>query len=1353
LIAGAAQAGIRAPYTADANTVHLYQFENTAGDTLVANLGSAGRKLAAVNVTAAPGTPPVQTGILGDSTVAAPGFGVPAKITTASHLLGYDAGGTVDVYEGDVAAERIPLSTLGLGVNGAASPFTLEALIRPGSATGNREIICTDATVTTRGFQFQLTNGGTTGQRLEFNLIGQASAQRFADIPSSGDHAWALNEWFHVAFVYDGVNCRFYWTKLAVAPNAANQIGADQTVTLTNGTITGQLVIGNENRAAPGEFLNGYIDQVRISNIARPAGDFVFNNDSPSADGAATLRAAGTTAPDWENPAVFRRGKELPHAFKTPFPSARAALAGPVESSPWRLSLDGEWKLHWSPTPAGAPEGFERPGFDDSAWGAIRVPSNLEIQGHGTPIYTNVTYPFFRDAPRVMGEPPRDWTSHSERNPVACYRRVFGVPEAWKGRRVFLTFNGVASAFRLWVNGREVGYSEDSRTPAEFDLTGHLRAGENILAVSVWRYSDGAYLEDQDFWRLSGIFRNVYLWSAGELDVRDFEFKTSLSDDMRRGSLSVTTRVRDLSGKGRAYEAEVRLLPVDARSAARPLAKLTLSGSAPVDGADHEAVARVEGLDIRPWTAETPYLYTALLTLRDASGAELAHYATRIGFRRVEIRDGQMLVNGRPVLIKGVNRHDHDHLAGQYVTEAGMRADLDAMKRLNINAIRTSHYPNDPRFLELVDEYGFYVIAEANLETHGYGTDKNNLIAKDPAWGPAMLDRLANAVELLKNHPSVIMWSLGNEAGDGPNFENMAKWLKRRDPSRLLHYEGNYDRTYTDLYSPMYFKIGSLDAWCRREEKKPLSRQQPLIQCEYNHTMGNSSGGLAEYWRLIRRERLLQGGFIWDWRDQGILREKPAGHALTAATAAVAALDPARFVTPDGRLRYFAYGGDFGDQPNDNNFCFNGVVGADLVPNPHAVEIAHQYRNILVTGVDLAAAKPRVSVFNEHFFVSLEGQRYRWSLLEDGRPLRFGAAKLPRIAPQASAEIVVNLPAFARRADADYHLNLEFLQGEDRSWAPADHVVAREQLALAWTTPPAAPPLASPGPAYVAQDAAGGGTVVTGKTFRAVVDDRSGQLVSYRLAGRELLAGPLHLNFWRPPTDNDRGNGMPKTCAPWREAGPKSAAISRSEEKTADGRRLAYELAIPAGQTTATLAYVFADDGRVDVSLELRPRGEKLPLIPRVGLSAALVSELRQWSWFGRGPAENYRDRAEGYPLGIWSGDVARLWHPYSEPQETANRTGVRWAAFADVRGAGLRFRALEGGPLEVGAYPFSQDDLERRRHPADIPLRDYVTVHIAHAQMGVGGEDSWGAWPRPAAVLRPDRVYRYAFRIEPTVR
>jgi beta-galactosidase len=1063
--------------------------------------------------------------------------------------------------------------------------------------------------------------------------------------------------------------------------------------------------------------------------------------------GATVFTPAAAAPPVWEDPAVFRLDKEAPHATKMPFPDAASALARPRDASPWHRSLNGDWRFHWVPSPGQRPIGFEQPGFDDTGWATLAVPSNVELRGYGTPIYTNIRYPFRKDAPRVMGEPPADWTTYRERNPVSSYRRTFTVPADWRGRQTFIVFNGVASAFHVYLNGRRVGYSEDSRTPAEFNLTPHLRQGENLLAVEVYRYSDGAYLEDQDFWRLSGIFRDVYLWSAADLDIRDFELNAGLADDFRSGVLDLSTWTRDYAGRERAYTIQASLLDQQGRA----LARRTLPGRTP-GGGEHKAMARIEGLAVEPWSAERPRLYSLLLTLRDERGRAVAHYARKVGFRRAEVRNGNLLVNGQPILIKGVNRHDHDHLTGQYVTEAGMRADLDAMKRLNINAIRTAHYPNAPRFLELVDEYGFYVVSEANIETHEYGTDLGNALANDPDWHPALLDRVRNMVELLKNHPSVIAWSLGNEAGDGPNFERMGAWVKRRDPSRPLHYEGARERPYVDFFSPMYLNVGNAVAWARKEASKPRAEQRPLIMSEYNHTMGNSSGGLDDYWRAIRSERLLQGGFIWDWRDQGILREKPAGHPLAAGQAAVAALDPRRFVTPAGRLRYFAYGGDYGDRPNDNNFLFNGIVGPDLVPNPHAIEVAHQYRNILVRPVDLSTARPRVSVLNENFFLVLDRQPYRWTLLEDGRPVRTGQGHLPRLAPQAAAEIELDLSAAMPRGGAEYHLNLEFLQGIDRPWASADHVVAREQLALAWAATPA--PAPQPAAAFasdaVAHDEAARRTTIIGAGYAAVVDDRSGQLVSYTVAGRELLAGPLHLNLWRPPTDNDRGSDMVSACAPWREAGRGATVTGRTSRREGGDYVVSYELSIPVGQTTATLAYRFASDGRVRAALELRPAGDNLPRIPRVGLSAALAKELRQWTWFGRGPEENYRDRAEGYPLGIWSGDVRQLWFPYSEPQETANRTGVRWATFLDTGGRGLRLRSADGQTLEVGAYPFAQDDLEHRRHPADIPLRDFVTVHVAHAQMGVGGENSWGAWPGWAHILHADRHYRFAFEIAP---
>jgi beta-galactosidase len=1042
-------------------------------------------------------------------------------------------------------------------------------------------------------------------------------------------------------------------------------------------------------------------------------------------------------APDWENHAVFRINKEAARADKTAFPTAAAALASPRDASPWHLSLDGPWRIHWSPDPGGVPDGFQRPDFDDSGWALIPVPSNVELHGYGTPIYSNEPYPFVADAPRVTGEPDPEWTTFRERNPASCYRLALEIPADWRGRRTFAVFNGVSSAFRLWVNGREVGYSQDSRTPAEFDITPHIRAGRNVLAVCVWRFSDGSYLEGQDFWRLSGIFRGVHLISCDALDLRDFEIRAEPSSDLRTGLLALRTRTRHLGFRAAGYSIEAALSDANGRS----LGRWELGGTTPADAGDHEAEVLARDLPVAPWSAESPVLYRLLLTLRDAGGRVVAHYAPRVGFRRSEVRDGQLLVNGRPVLLKGINRHDHDPISGHFIGRETMRADLLAMKRLNINAIRTAHYPNDPAFLDLADELGFYVISEANLEAHGYGDTPANPLAHDPTWLPAMRDRVTNMVALLKNHACIITWSLGNEAGYGPNLEALFRWTRQLDDSRPVQYCPAGEAPENSVFPPHYHRIGDLEPWCRREESKPPAERRPLILDEYAHAMGNSLGGFADYWRIIRREPLLQGGFVWEWRDHGLLRES----TQPALGSALAALDPERFVTPDGRLRYFAYGGDFGDKPNSGNFCCNGIMGSDLVPNPHAVELAHHYRNLLADPVALACARPRVSVFNENFFATATAIPCRWRLLENGVPVASGSLALPDIPPQAAAEVSLPIPPIRRRPGAEYHVTLEFLQGTEQPWAPADHVIAREQFALPWTPPAGADPAPRPSAFSIPASRQGKTTVTTGRGF-AVLDDRTGRLLSLHLDGRELLVHPLRLHFWRAPVDNDRGWRMAEITAPWRDAGARSPVTDRS----ATGSHVRYDLRVPVGSTTATLDYGFDPDGRIGVDVTLRPGGENLPVIPRIGLTAGLTPALTCWTWFGRGPEENHRDRREGYPLGIWSGDVRKLWFPYVRPQETANRTDVRWTRWLDADGHGLLVRSRAGSSLEVAAYPFAESDLEIHRHPKDIPLRGFTTIHLAHAQMGVGGENSWGHRPLGKYQLPPDRDRHFAITLEP---
>jgi beta-galactosidase len=581
--------------------------------------------------------------------------------------------------------------------------------------------------------------------------------------------------------------------------------------------------------------------------------------------------SAVSQTPDWENPAVFRINKEAPRATSMPFPTKDEAAAKARLESPWCQLLNGNWKFHHTGNPSGKPAGFEAPAFDDSAWNEIPVPANWQMHGYGAPLYTNIIYPFAKNPPTVMGEPPQQFTNFpvGNRNQVGSYRHKFTLPETWKGRSTRIVFGAVDSAFYLWINGKKVGYSQDSRTPAEFNITPYLQPGENLLAVEVYQYSDGSYLEDQDMFRMSGIFRDVYLWSADSLDLNDFWIKAGLADDYKTGQLSFSAKIANHDTAETTATATLTLTSPDGSVIAVPPVTMKI----PAKQSAEQSVSLDSIPNVQSWSAEVPSLYSYQISLTDASGREIAHHAGKTGFRRNEIKNGQFLHNGQPVLIKGVNRHDHHPKTGHYCTTEDIRADLLQMKRGNINAVRTAHYPNDPALLELCDELGFYVVAEANIESHGMGYKEESL-AKNPAWFEAHLDRIKNMVERDKNHPSVIMWSMGNEAGDGENFVKCSAWIRQRDPSRPVHYEQAAHAAHADLFSPMYATVPACEKYCRTEEKKPLETQRPLIQCEYSHAMGNSTGNLIDYWNLIRKERLFQGGFIWDWRDQGILHMK-----------------------------------------------------------------------------------------------------------------------------------------------------------------------------------------------------------------------------------------------------------------------------------------------------------------------------------------------------------------------------------------------------------------------------------------------------------------------------------------------
>ena len=1015
---------------------------------------------------------------------------------------------------------------------------------------------------------------------------------------------------------------------------------------------------------------------------------------------AASFAPSATGPEDWENPALLAAGTEPPRTAFIPFPDAAAALRLEPKGSPRYLSLNGPWKFHWSPRPADRPLDFMKPSADVSDWAETPVPSNWMLQGYDIPIYVNSSYEFARNP-----KPP--FVPH-DRNPVGSYRRTFTVPEAWAGLDVYLHFGAVKSFFYVWVNGEKLGFSKDSKTPAEWNITRHLKPGENVLAVEVYRWSDGSYLECQDFWRLAGIERDVFLYAAPKVRIRDYEVRAGLDAGYHDGRLAVTVAIAGLAATD-ASIGSVALTLID------PSGKQVLTADElPVADPDDAGPARVRFeaalAKVARWSAETPDLYRLVLELRDGDGRPLEAVTSKIGFRTSEVKDGRLLVNGVPILLKGVNRHEHDPRTGHVVSEQSMRLDIELMKRSNINAVRTCHYPDDPRWYELCDEYGLYLVDEANIESHGMGYGPRSL-AKDPAWGPAHLDRVRRMVERDKNHPSIIIWSLGNEAGDGVNFEAAAAWLQERDPTRPVQYERAGLRPHTDIYCPMYASI--------EEMLKYVSERQarPLIQCEYAHSMGNSTGNLRDYWDAIEAHDQLQGGFIWDWVDQGFAAKTAAGEP------------------------YWAFGGDYGpaDVPSDGNFCCNGLVAPDRTPHPALFEVMKVYQHVKFLPSDLAAGK--IELRNRYAFIGLDGFDLVWELTADGMTMTTGTIERPAVPPGGAKVFRLRLPRFQPRPGVEYFLNLSLRARQAGPGVPKGHVVAAEQLSLPAGGPAAAE--AAPGPELTVDD--GPRFIrVSGPDVSVRFDKATGALDSFVCGGRELIASGVEPNFWRAPTDNDFGNQMPRRLALWRQASlSRDLRSIAAREDGPDRTTVTVEYGLAGGAAVQRLDYTVFGDGRVALAAKLTVRdGSKLPEIPRVGLKLAVSEACREVRWFGRGPFENYADRKSAAFVGLHE-TTADEPFPYVSPQEYGNRTDARWLAVRDAEGRGL---LVVGAPhFEFSAHPYWPEDLtlERRgaKHPPDIARRDFVCLTLDAAQMGVGGDDSWGARVHPAYTL-PARDY-----------
>ena len=951
-------------------------------------------------------------------------------------------------------------------------------------------------------------------------------------------------------------------------------------------------------------------------------------------------------------------------------------------------------------TPAERPRDFHEPEFDASRWAEIPVPSNWEFEGYGHPVYRDEFYSFPANPPFIP---------HND-NPVGSYRRNFEIPPGWDGREIFLNFDGVYSAFFLWVNGEYIGYSEGSRTPAEFRITQAARQGDNVVAVQVYRWSDGSYLESQDFWRVSGIDRDVYLVARPPTYLRDFFAEAGLDDEYADGRLRLTVSLAN-RGLGAAGRHEVRFELRDPEG--RPVWEEpeVLEVDVPPGG---EAEASGSVAVDRPlhWTAETPALYRLTVWVTGPGGGTGEAASVRVGFRRVEIVDGILTVNGRPITVRGVNRHEHDPDRAHVVSEESMIEDIRLMKELNINAVRAAHYPNVPRWYELTDEHGLYVVDEANIESHGMGFEPGVTLAGRPEWRAAHLDRTVRMVERDKNHASIIVWSLGNEAGDGENFDATAAWIRARDPGRPILYEPSEERDNIDIVAPMYVRPYWLERYARSGPEKPF------LLVEYAHAMGNSVGNLADYWAVIDAHPRLQGGFIWDWGDQAM-----------------------RATDERGR-EYWAYGGDFGPAGvrNDGNFLVNGLVSADRRPHPHAWEVKKVYEPV---GIRMVGGDPRhIVIENRRAFADLSDLEGTWEFVLSGHQSDSGPLPELATAPGASDTLMLEgQRVFELSPGVEHLMTIVLRTREDAPLVPAGHVVAWEQFRVGMR-PPLHGPL--PGGALRTLETADD-ILVRGDDFTLRFDRSTGILASMRLDGRELLLSGPAPNFWRAPTDNDYGSGMPVRSGVWRLAArpPSRHLDSMTVAAQPDGGRVTVtsHFSLRAIGARYTLSHEVHPDGTASISAHLSHVDEDLPEMPRFGTILTLPGDLDQVEWYGRGPHENYWDRRTGAAVGRYTAPVSALAHPYVRPQETGTRTDTRWVAVTDGDGTGLLVTGLP--TVSFSALPHTLEDLDAgetkaQRHWVDLVPRDEVTLTVDYRQQGVGGDDSWGAVPHREYTLWP---------------
>ena len=1004
------------------------------------------------------------------------------------------------------------------------------------------------------------------------------------------------------------------------------------------------------------------------------------------------------TFTEWHDLQVNEVNRLKLHTNYFAYENETLALAGQMDKSANFISLHGAWKFNWVKDADKRPTDFYKTDLDDSAWKTMNIPANWEMNGFGVPEYVNTGFAWrghFDQKPPAV--PVKD-------NNVGSYRRIINIPDSWDGKQVIAHFGSVTSNIYLYVNGQYVGYAEDAKVAAEFDITPYLKKGDNLIAFQTFRWCDGSWCEDQDFWRLSGVARDSYLYAR---DAAVHLTNIKITPDLQNGYEDGVVQIY----------AEVKGQPVIEY-------KLLNHNGIEIIKSDANFKKRVNGTaqftikNVKKWSAEDPYLYTLVATVKDQKGNIVEVVPQKVGFRKVEIVNSQLLVNGQPVLIKGADRHEMDPDGGYVVSRERMIQDIKIMKRLNINAVRTCHYPDDPVWYDLCDEYGLYVTAEANQESHGFGYG-NDAEAKKPEFAKQILERNQHNVEMYFNHPSVIVWSLGNETVNGDNFIAAYKWIKEQDKSRPVQFE-QAGRTgeNTDIFCPMYYSHDGCDKYSKDDKFT-----RPLIQCEYNHTMGNSSGGLKEYWDMVRKYPKFQGGYIWDFVDQALHR------------------NPVKPMSVKDNLTYaqynkikYTYGGDYNDyDPSDNNFNCNGVIGPDRQLNPHAYEVAYEYQNIWAEAVNLQAGK--ISVYNEHFFRNLANYQLVWTLLQDGKAVQNGTVDKLDVAPQQKTTLT--LP-YQIPAEGEVLLNIEFRLKKAEPLLDAGQMVAYRQLEV--RTANAAAAVVAEGKLKVENKKKETEIKVLNDFIDIEFDKATGLLKEYEVNGVDLLGegGTLKPNFWRAVTDNDMGAQLQKKFRVWRAPALNLQTITASKVKVGKNVNAVVKAVydMPDVKAALTITYTIAPDGTMGVEQTMdATEGEKVSDMFRFGMLMQLPFQMDNSTFYGRGPIENYIDRKGSQNVGIYTQTAEEQFFPYIRPQETGTKSDIRWWQQTDKAGKG--FRITSGNLFSASALHYSIDDLDdgeekEQRHSYEVPQSKYTELCIDKEQFGVGGENSWGAWPLP---------------------